>query len=188
VSEYTIDPADIEAIVCSGFNISVDIEDRPNIKDKYLQVTLIGPGYGRIVVESGGWDAFGGEEFRQLKIREAIKTAAAIVRGLEAQNMTGAPGPTLRPEVMAFARAMEDRLRLHDHDRGPKGWQEHPDPRGDDFFADRAAGELKKVRAAVEGAMIGDTNVAIMREAADLGNFAMMLHDRAQRRQPGGGE
>lgn len=90
----------------------------------------------------------------------------------------------LRPEVLAFARLMEENLRKHDGDRGPQGWK------GDDPFdlvrrivsgEDADEGELVELecalrewchRSADQGKAL---NVA--KEAADVANFCMMIAD-----------
>lgn len=77
----------------------------------------------------------------------------------------------LRPEVATFARAMERQLRANDH---KPGWK------ADDSFSlyERMVQESRELLLALaahknRGGMEGE----IMSEAADIGNFAMMVAD-----------
>jgi hypothetical protein len=78
----------------------------------------------------------------------------------------------LRPEVRAFAEAMETKLRANDH-KG--GWQ--------DDAASRLMRRLHEETAELEAAL-GNSDLKgsawqalVRREAADVGNFAMMVAD-----------
>lgn len=77
---------------------------------------------------------------------------------------------TLRPEVAAFAQAMEDKLRQNDH-KG--GWQDE----GTGYLLfrlDEEVGELIQ-----EFARTGSkpTPESVRSETADVANFAMMIAD-----------
>lgn len=76
-------------------------------------------------------------------------------------------GEGLRPEVMAFARLMESKLRKHDGDRG-QSWKTTP------------PGQLLRALDRERVELIDATNNAgdIRGEAADVANFAMMVADR----------
>ena len=71
----------------------------------------------------------------------------------------------LRPRVRRFAGLMEQRLRIHDSDRGKRGWRDDND--GDLIM--RIEDELGELKTA-------PTN-CIPTEAADVANFAMMVAD-----------
>lgn len=71
-----------------------------------------------------------------------------------------------RPEVMEFARAMEERLRANEH----KGGWKHIHR---DVLATMLQGEVDELLSAIRA---GADN-AIRDEAADVANFAMMLVD-----------
>lgn len=73
----------------------------------------------------------------------------------------------LRPEVAAFALAMEDKLRQNDH-KG--GW----DDCSKQYLAMRLTQEREELRSAIAR---GDPPEDIMKEAADIANFAMMVAD-----------
>lgn len=78
------------------------------------------------------------------------------------------PAP-LRPEVLAFAQAMEAKLREHDGDRGAAGWRR-----------DSTSALLRRLREEVEElALVGPFTCVdeVLGEAADVGNFAMMIAD-----------
>ncbi len=77
----------------------------------------------------------------------------------------------LRPEVLAFALAMEKRLRENDH-KG--GWHEA----SDQYLLRRLYEEVIELQWAL--AEPQEDNV--IREAADVANFSMMLADNWSRR------
>lgn len=72
----------------------------------------------------------------------------------------------LRPEVLAFARLMEAKLRTHDHDRGRQGWKDD-DPKA---LYDRLLDEVKELAFELWNKGTAD-------EAVDVANFAMMIAD-----------
>ena len=76
----------------------------------------------------------------------------------------------LRPEVDKFSQAMEEKLRENDY-RG--GWQ-HCDI---DYLFMRMAEERQELRRAVRG----KDPVKVLREAADIANFALMIADNFTR-------
>lgn len=91
----------------------------------------------------------------------------------------------LRPEVQRFAEAMETQLRANDH---KPGWQQD-DPLD---LCDRIQQELDELIQAIEGNKDGaPPDSEVMREAADVGNFALMVwdivwrHSLLSRRPPG---
>ena len=71
----------------------------------------------------------------------------------------------LRPSVLAFAQAMERKLRKNDH-RG--GWAQSS-PK---WLLSRLREETRELSDALNGA-----DLEVLDEAADVGNFAMMIHD-----------
>ncbi len=77
----------------------------------------------------------------------------------------------LRPEVLAFALAMEKRLRDNDH---KAGWHEA----SDQYLLHRLYEEVIELQWAL--AEPQEDNV--IREAADVANFSMMLADNWSRR------
>jgi NTP pyrophosphatase (non-canonical NTP hydrolase) len=84
----------------------------------------------------------------------------------------------LRPAVLKFAQAMEDRLREHDAERGAHGWDN-----SDSFWLyDRLRQECRELRKELRRAD-GNCDVGylarIRDEAADVANFAMMIADNA---------
>jgi NTP pyrophosphatase (non-canonical NTP hydrolase) len=74
---------------------------------------------------------------------------------------------SLRPEVAAFALAMEDKLRQNDH-KG--GW----DDCSKQYMAMRLTQEREELRDAIAR---GAPPEEILKEAADVANFAMMVAD-----------
>lgn len=78
----------------------------------------------------------------------------------------------LRPEVLAFAFAMETTLRKHDTKKGTEGWKNAPPM----FLADYTVREAKELYFEIKGT---DTprRVRVLEEAADTGNLAMMVAD-----------
>lgn len=79
----------------------------------------------------------------------------------------------LRPEVRKFAERMEENLRRYDQSRGPTGWHGE----SVDWLANRILEEHEELRAAIESGNL----YAVCSEAADVGNFAMMVADVAYR-------
>ncbi len=77
----------------------------------------------------------------------------------------------LRPEVIAFAVAMETKLRMNDF-KG--GWQDMSE--GD--CVDRIQDELQELELAV---VRDEPAVVVLAEAADVANFAMFIADNNQR-------
>lgn len=100
------------------------------------------------------------------------------------ERRSGTADVGLRPEVAAFAWLMEEALRKHDGDRGPKGWQ------GDDVASlicrvQEEVSELVAVWAEYENDdqahgrnFFGMRYIPMFaKEAADVANFAMMIAD-----------
>ena len=88
----------------------------------------------------------------------------------------------LRPEVRAFAEAMELRLRDFDNVNGPTSWR---DGTGKELserrhtLLDRAESNLDDMRTAMAGAAVfghGSANL-IVQTAVDAANLAMMAVD-----------
>ncbi len=78
----------------------------------------------------------------------------------------------LRPEVVAFARAMERKLRKHDSARGKRGW------RNASIYwvmlrLMEETGELARV-------VRRRGSQTVLDEAADVGNLAMMVADKSR--------
>ena len=80
----------------------------------------------------------------------------------------------LRPEVLAFAFAMEATLRKHDAKKGTEGWKKLPVP----YLADGTVKEAKELYFEIKGTNTPH-RVRVLEEAADTGNFAMMTADVA---------
>jgi len=79
----------------------------------------------------------------------------------------------LRPEVLAFARLMEQQLRANDH---KPGWKHD----SADALIDRLNQELDELADAVDEwpqSRILNGTERVGKEAADVANFAMMLAD-----------
>jgi NTP pyrophosphatase (non-canonical NTP hydrolase) len=74
----------------------------------------------------------------------------------------------LRPEVQKFAEAMEEQLRANDHKPGWK--KDHPR-----MLGPRLEEEMRELQAEVERAARNPKQ--ILKEAADVANFAMMVAD-----------
>lgn len=73
-----------------------------------------------------------------------------------------------RPEVVAFANAMELKLKENDHKR-------HWSHMSMQFLSMRLTQEREELRKAVAAGDVAE----ILREAADVANFAMMIADKA---------
>lgn len=78
----------------------------------------------------------------------------------------------LRPEVLAFARLMEQQLRANDH---KPGWK-NDNPMA---LLDRADEELNELHAALMRAFVDmkSNRETVGKEAADVANFALMIAD-----------
>jgi len=75
----------------------------------------------------------------------------------------------IRPEVMRFAEMMERKLQLHDSDRGDE-WR--------DFTAEYLLFRMKdEMRELVEAITNNMDRSTICCEAADVGNFCMMISE-----------
>lgn len=82
----------------------------------------------------------------------------------------------LRPDVEAFAQMMEFNLMAHDQDRGKRGW-EGCDPL---WLLRRLRDEVDELECALSYSIAPTPEKparpgSVRREAADVGNFAMML-------------
>lgn len=83
----------------------------------------------------------------------------------------------LRPEVQKFAEQMELKLRAHDHDRGPQGWRD-----SDPFWlATRILVEQRELMNAMLRWPLSESAGSILKECADVANFAMMVSDVVHR-------
>lgn len=92
-----------------------------------------------------------------------------------------ARGANWRPAVVAFADLMEARLAEHDDRRGGETWGRVADPMELVAGAIGNAAELEGKVAAWQAPGLYDgkpDNMAIMRQAADVANFALMVGDR----------
>ena len=98
-------------------------------------------------------------------MEEALPMAEAALADAE---RAGAQNDGLRPEVRVFARAMEARLRANDH---KPGWRDE-DP---DALLDRLRDETEELDASVNMGI--PSKSAILAEAADVANFALMVAD-----------
>jgi hypothetical protein len=78
--------------------------------------------------------------------------------------------PTLRPEVLAFAYAMEAQLRANDHKGGWKDCRIS-------YLFERLEEEAKELRSTMFGNEKDRLHSKILPEAAGVANFAMMLAD-----------
>jgi hypothetical protein len=77
-----------------------------------------------------------------------------------------------RPEVQAYAVAMELALREHDEDRGPAGWKSDADGNVLGLLDHLAEEVLELKEVLVEGYYAG-----VCREAPHVGAMAMMILD-----------
>ena len=83
----------------------------------------------------------------------------------------------LRPCVAWFAQHMERKLRKHDRERGPRGWQED----GASHLYDRLQDEASELEGAIRRTGEGGKDAdRIIGEAADVANFAMMIADNEE--------
>lgn len=79
-----------------------------------------------------------------------------------------------RKEVILFARQMDLALAKHDHDRGTHGWQ-----RAQSYLYDRLLDELAELRNALMDDSKNQDPSRILKEAADVANYCMMIADNA---------
>lgn len=105
-------------------------------------------------VRGGGW----------VSVSDA---AVLIQQAIDAETARLREAGGIRPEVMAFARLMEAKLRANDH----KGGWRYDSP-GELF--DRLREEVDEL----QDVLIGQADPAVVGdEAADVANFALMLAD-----------
>ena len=115
--------------------------------------------------------------------RCSMATLSEFVRFLETEVLEGLPTESvpeaetaaseLRPALRAFAEIMEARLKANDH---RPSWTNETDA----FLLDRLREELAKLSRAVDDAALlkPGSQPRIVREAADVANFAMFLGER----------
>lgn len=86
----------------------------------------------------------------------------------------------MRRPVLDFAIEMEQRLLAHDDARGEQGWMMRETT--DEFLFNRMLEEMAELHAAMytEGVTEDAALRKIVRECADVANFAMMISDRAK--------
>lgn len=110
-----------------------------------------------------GWDS--AEDGARAALESAIRAALRASRERR--------GEELRPEVAAFARAMEAKLRKHDKSRGAGGWKNDDPSR----LLARLDEESEELGLAVSPLSKQRKKAEVLSEAADVGNFAMMVAD-----------
>ena len=90
---------------------------------------------------------------------------------------------TIRPEVQAFAEAMEGKLRRHDMERGDS-WKEEESL----WLLGRLVEEVKELERILgsQNRLAHEAKWArrVLSEAADVGNFAMMIAEVCRRDLP----
>jgi hypothetical protein len=102
------------------------------------------------------------------QIQEALQAEWAKVEAAEAELQAWR---SLRPEVQAFALAMEERLKANDHKGTWKGCDT-------DYLLDRLREEWVELRYAVMARNVfGRDPEQIRHEAADAANFALFIAD-----------
>jgi hypothetical protein len=85
---------------------------------------------------------------------------------------------SLRPEVLAFAKLMEERLRKHDAGpRGQKRWPGVPVELLYEELAEKCSQLWSIQRGWIQPAAGRTKNEEMTRKAADVANFAMMIAD-----------
>lgn len=82
----------------------------------------------------------------------------------------------LRPPVAAFAAAMEEKLSVHDEERGRHGW----DDMTTSEILHRLLDEVDELSAANKSCW---SKLPMMGECVDVANFAMMLYDHLSRKE-----
>ena len=76
--------------------------------------------------------------------------------------------------MLAFAEAMEAKLRRHDNARGEHGWRDEHE----DWLLDRLREETAELARAILTRVPDDKwRRRVLHEAADVANFAMMIAD-----------
>jgi hypothetical protein len=91
--------------------------------------------------------------------------------------MSSSKHPVLRPCVQKFAELMEIKLRENDH-KG--GWSTVPDKRLFELLLEECS-ELATELDQAHWKSSSPARLHVMREAADVANFAMMIADNAER-------
>ena len=99
-----------------------------------------------------------------------LEKAEAELTSLRSEAERARPLLDIRSEVVAFARLMEDRLQVNEHKGGWKNCQL-------DWLLERLKGET----AELEHELNTGNYIWVDKEAADVGNFAMMITDVAGR-------
>lgn len=79
----------------------------------------------------------------------------------------------IRPEVLDFAVEMEKKMAVNDH---KSGWCHYTQS----YLAGKLVEEVSELLLAIED---GQSHEAIIQEAADVGNFAMMIADVVNRKK-----
>lgn len=82
----------------------------------------------------------------------------------------------IRPEVVAFAEAMEAKLNLNDH-------KEHWNKQSMSYLVQRLREEMLELRDKLNTPIKDLEPGEILSEAADVANFAMMIADKASELQ-----
>lgn len=111
------------------------------------------------------WDEYFETEEAQEKIGDLFSN---LLRVDAEARQEGAEESTrvVRPEVWAFALAMEERLAANDHKGGWDGEY------GEDLLVS-LRGEIEELA----GVMFNTDTASILHEASDVANFAMMIAD-----------
>lgn len=104
--------------------------------------------------------------------------SARITRTRKQQYLGKSIEQILRPDVLHFALDMEKKLRVHDIDRGVRGWIDEDDELAmQKFLYDRLNEEMIELRKEMfQFNQRNNNKENIAKEAVDIGNFAMMIH------------
>jgi hypothetical protein len=100
-----------------------------------------------------------------------VETCEEVERRLRslAASLRAEPGPTLRPEVLAFARVMSAKIDGHNHDRGEYGWRTATPA--------QLMTWLERYVTALSYALDASTMDEVLGKAANVANLAMMIAD-----------
>ena len=138
-------------IECENTPLMADVlKERDDLKAEFLKE--------RRHAQAAIWQAAG--------YKARAEKAEAELSALRSEAEAARPLLGIRPEVVAFARLMEDRLQANEHKGGWKGCR-----------LDWLLGRLKEEVAELEFELGSSVHIWVDKEAADVGNFAMMITD-----------
>jgi len=196
MAAYLLEKLGISVLSVGGFMHAHKLEVKEELKMAYdkLHISKISLSDGILVLNRGGY--IGRSTSREIAFARDVNKDIFMLEGhtfLHDGKPIGANVLSIHPDAekyrdywtgevqlpfivrdsaIEFARAMEEKLIMNDQKGGWKNRPVHPD------LFDRLTLEMSELECALT---TPEDDASIMREAADVGNFAMMIFDNVMK-------